>query len=54
MEHHTKLWSYVEEVVTNPGSTVKLDVLPIPYGGNYFSKFNFYFDGVKKGGCKVY
>lgn len=55
-EHYAKLWSYMMEIRrSNPDSTVKLDVLSIPDGKNYFSKLYVYFDAVKKGwmeGCR--
>ncbi|GKB37167.1 hypothetical protein Tco_0882109 [Tanacetum coccineum] len=39
-EHYAKLWSYAKEILdTNPGSTVKLGVNPMPDGNNYFKKF---------------
>lgn len=56
VEHYAKLWSYGAEIRrSNPGSTVSMDVNPMPDGTNYFSKFYVCFDGVKKGwkqGCR--
>ena len=56
VEHYAKLWSYGAEIRrSNPGSTVSMDVNPMPDGTNYFSKFYVCFEGVKKGwkeGCR--
>lgn len=55
-EHYAKLWSYGAEITrTNPGSTVKVEVNPMPDGKNYFSKFYVCFEAIKKGwieGCR--
>ncbi|KAL4586919.1 hypothetical protein LXL04_011567 [Taraxacum kok-saghyz] len=56
VEHYAKLWSYGAEIRrSNPGSTVSMDVNPMPDDTNYFSKLYVCFDGVKKGwkqGCR--
>ncbi|GJV05270.1 multidrug resistance-associated protein 5 [Tanacetum coccineum] len=49
-EHYAKLWSYAKEILdTNPGSTVKLGVNPMPDGNNYFKIFYVCFKGLKDG-----
>ncbi|XP_023742979.3 uncharacterized protein LOC111891128 [Lactuca sativa] len=50
VEHYAKSWSYGEEIRrSNPGSTVKIDVISMPDGKNYFSKLYLCFDGLKQG-----
>lgn len=53
-EHYARLWSYCEEIRrSNPGSTMKININPMPDGTNYFSKFFVCFDGLKKAGLMV-
>ncbi|GKF72821.1 hypothetical protein Tco_0208935 [Tanacetum coccineum] len=50
------LWSYASEILnSNPGSTCKMSVDPMPDGKNYFSRFYVCFKGLKEGwlqGCR--
>lgn len=56
VEHYAKIWSYGEEIRrSNPGSTVKILVNPMPDGTTYFSGIYICFQALKEGyktGCR--